>query len=311
MTRRIGFSSLGLACLALFAPGPADVAASGRRLPDTIALPDGFQPEGIAVGRGAAAYVGSIPTGAIYRADLVSGRGSILVPPRAGRAAIGLEVDVRTNLLYVAGGPTGAAYVHDADTGEEVAAFQLTDEADTFVNDQIVVRDAVYFTDSRRPVLYRIALSAGGEPTGEVAEIPLGGDYVHIPGAFNANGIEAAPSGRELILVHSALGLLYRVDPDTGVAAAIDLGGATLPNGDGLLLRGSRLFVVQNRLNQIAVVALDRRLESGRVERLLTDPGFDVPTTVDSFAGAIYAVNARFGTPPAPDTTYTIERVSF
>ena len=39
----------------------------------------------------------------------------------------------------------------------------------------------------------------------------------------------------------------------------VDLGGATLANGDGLLLAGRVLFVVQNRLNQIAVVQLSGR----------------------------------------------------
>ena len=36
----------------------------------------------------------------------------------------------------------------------------------------------------------------------------------------------------------------------------IDLGGAELTNGDGLRFAGSRLYVMQNRLNQIAVVKL-------------------------------------------------------
>jgi len=34
------------------------------------------------------------------------------------------------------------------------------------------------------------------------------------------------------------------VDPDTGEASAIDLGGDAVPNGDGLLLRGHTLYVV-------------------------------------------------------------------
>ena len=45
-------------------------AASAQTFPDLIPLPDGFQPEGIAVGKGSTFYVGSIPTGAIYRGDL-------------------------------------------------------------------------------------------------------------------------------------------------------------------------------------------------------------------------------------------------
>ena len=33
--------------------------------PETIPLPNGWQPEGIAIGRGTTFYVGSIPTGAV------------------------------------------------------------------------------------------------------------------------------------------------------------------------------------------------------------------------------------------------------
>ena len=42
----------------------------------------------------------------------------------------------------------------------------------------------------------------------------------------------------------------------------------------------------------------------------ITDPNFDVPTTVGVFGSSLYAVNARFTTPPTPDTTYTVVRVS-
>jgi hypothetical protein len=41
----------------------------------------------------------------------------------------------------------------------------------------------------------------------------------------------------------------------------------------------------------------------------LTDDDFDVPTTITKQAGAIYAVNSRFGIPPSPDNEYTIVRV--
>lgn len=308
MTNRMGVFSFAAVVLTSLA-APRDAAARGL-FPDSIALPDGFRPEGIAVGRGATIFAGSIPTGAIYAASLVTGRGRILVPPEEGRAAIGLSYDWRTDLLYVAGGPTGQAFVYDASTGETVATFALTSEAATFVNDQIIVRDAVYFTDSLRPVLYRIALGRGGEldPDAPVVEIPLGGDYVQVEG-FNANGIVASPSGRTLIVVNSVLGLLYRVDPRTGEATEIDLGGATVVNGDGMLLRGDTLYVVQNQLNQVAVIDLDRHFLEGEVERVLTSDRLDVPTTIDDFLGVLYVVNARFGTPPTPETTYTIEKL--
>src|SRR5690242_15897151 len=59
--------------------------------PGIISLPVGFQPEGIAA-RDSFIYVGSIPSGAVYRADISTGVGSVLVPSQAGRAAIGLKV---------------------------------------------------------------------------------------------------------------------------------------------------------------------------------------------------------------------------
>lgn len=283
-------------------------AAPAQAFPDVISLPDGFQPEGIAVGKGSTFYVGSIPTGAVYSGDLRTGEGSILVPPQEGRAAIGLKYDERTGLLFVAGGPTGYAFIYNGETGANVTEIQLT-TGDRFINDVVITQDAAYFTNSRQPVLYRVPLENNGElpdsPT--VEEIPLTGDYVFVPGAFNANGIAATPNGDTLIIVSS--GLLYNVDPATGEATLIDLGGATVPNGDGILLEGKTLYVVQNRLNQIAVVELNPDFTGGTIVDTITDESFDVPTTIARFGNSLYAVNARFGSPPPVGTDDDIVRV--
>ena len=85
----------------------------------------------------------------------------------------------------------------------------------------------------------------------------------------------------------------------------VDVGTESFPAGDGLLVIGRTLYVVQNRLNSIAVVALDRDGSSGTVTRRITDPRFDVPTTVASFGNRLYLPNARFSTPPTPTTPYT------
>src|SRR4029079_14477976 len=85
-------------------------AAPAQAFPNLIPLPNGFQPEGIASGNGTTFYVGSIPTGAVFRGDLRTGEGDVLVPAQAGRSAIGLKYDARTGLLFVAGGGTGNAY---------------------------------------------------------------------------------------------------------------------------------------------------------------------------------------------------------
>lgn len=278
--------------------------------PETIPLPNGFQPEGIASGRGTTFYVGSIPTGAIYEGDFRTGEGEILVPAQGGRSAIGLKYDPRSDLLFVAGGATGYAYVYDAETGANVAEIQLS-TLPSFINDVVITQDAVYFTNSFQPIIYRVPLLNNGELPEQpiVEEITLGGDYEFTPGAFNANGIAATPNGKTLIIVNSTEGALYKVDPSTGVATRIDLGTGAVPNGDGILLRGKTLYVVQNRLNQIAVIELSSDYTAGTIETVITSPLFRVPTTIAAFGDALYVVNARFGTVPTPDTDYDVVRV--
>ena len=300
---------LVLLLMALVALVPATAGAA--TFPDLIRLPDGWQPEGIAAGRGSSLYVGSIPTGAIWKADARTGEGEVLVEGREGRAAIGIKVDKR-NRLFVAGGPTGMAFVYDARTGEDLASYQLTPEgtAATFVNDVAVTHKAAYFTDSLNQQLYVVPFGRGGRLPGQgkVRVLPLTGDLQYTTG-FNLNGIAADRGGRALLAVQSNTGLLFRINPRTGVTRQVDLGGASLTNGDGLLLIGRVLFVVRNRLNEIAVVKLDRSLDRGRLVTTITDPDFDVPTTIALQDGRLYAVNARFGNPDPASARYDIVRV--
>jgi outer membrane protein assembly factor BamB len=291
-----------LAVAAVAAP-----AALAQAFPKTIPLPNGWQPEGIAIGRGTTFYVGSIPTGAVYRGDLRTGKGAVLVPGEDGRAATGIEYD--RGRLFVSGASTGKAFVYDARTGRLIREYQLASGAGaTFVNDVVVTRSAAYFTDSNRAVLYRVPLSRTGAPGAAAQTVPLTGDFELVSG-FNLNGIDATANGRWLVVVQSNTGKLFRVDPATGVTTAIDLGGATLMNGDGILLAGRTLYVVQNRDNQIAVVRLAANLARGSVTRTITDSAFDVPTTIDRLGARLYAVNARFGTAPGPTTTYSVVEV--
>jgi sugar lactone lactonase YvrE len=263
-------------------------AAGTKAWPDTIRLPNGFQPEGIATS-GETFYVGSIPTGAVYRGNLRTGRGAVLVRGGEGRAAIGVEV--RRGLIFVAGGETGKAFVYNARTGAPVVTHTLT-TGSTFVNDVVVAGNAAWFTDSVNPVLYRVQLAATGRPGPEVETIRLTGDLRYVAG-FNVNGIDATVD--RLVLVQSNTGKLF-TSTFAGVTKEIALGGTTLVNGDGILLSGRTLYVVQNRNNRIARVALNGALTAGRVTGYITDKDFDVPTTVDDYGRRLYAVNARFGT---------------
>jgi hypothetical protein len=294
-----------------------NTVAAQETFPEVFNIPNGWQPEGIAVGRGTDFFVGSLLDGAVYGGDLRTGEGEIVVPPQEGRIAVGLAVDKRSNAIFVAGGGPflgpipGSAYVYDAETGAELAEYPLNG---LFVNDVVVTREAAYFTDSSRPVLYRIPLGPGGELSdpSETQEIPLGDEFDFDPAVFpNANGIEATSNGKWLILVNTVFRSLYRVNPLTGEATKIDLGGADVPDGDGLVLAGRTLYVVQNFLNQIGIVTLDPSLTSGVVsDEPLISVEFRIPTTAAKFGNTIYAVNARFGdfTPgvPSPDLEFTV-----
>jgi sugar lactone lactonase YvrE len=294
-----------LAALTALAVGPAQASSNW---PQVIPLPTGFQPEGIDIGNGHTFYVGSIPTGAVYRGNLRTGTGAVLVPAQAGRAAIGL--DFSDKRLFVAGGPTGRAWVYDARTGATLASYRLAAGPPTFVNDVVVTRDAAWFTESQDDVLYRVPIAPDGTlgSQADVEVVPLTGDFALAPG-FNVNGIDATPRGDTLVIVQSNLGRLYTVDPGSGEADLIELAGGNVMFGDGILLDRKTLYAVQNQLNRVAVVKLRRDLSSGTITGHLSDPDLDVPTTIAEFGKALYAVNARFGVPSPATQPYSVVRL--
>ncbi|WP_129336461.1 superoxide dismutase [Cellulomonas endophytica] len=306
MRARPLLAALALALAATLPPGAAAAAPPGA-FPERIPLPPGFQPEGIDAGPGTTFYVGSLADGSIYRGDLRTGEGAVLAEG-AGAPAVGVLHEAGRDRLWVAGGASGEVRAYDATTGELLALYSFPGAG--FLNDVAIADGAVHVTDSVVPQLAVIPLGAGGALPDEDAAttLPLTGDLVYGAG-FNANGIVATPEGA-LVLVQSGTGLLFAVDPATGVATTIDLGGATVVNGDGLELRGRTLFVVQNRLNQVAPVRLAADLRTGTVGPVLTDPDFRVPTTIAFAAGRLWAVNARFGTPPGPDVDYDVVQVA-
>lgn len=310
MTKRLR-ATFALAIAAALAlggiAGPAAAAPpSSAPFPDEIALPNGWAPEGITAGRGTTVYVGSLATGSIWRGDVRTGTGSVLAGP-AGGPAVGVEYEFGANRLWVAGGPTGQVRVYDASSGALLETFQFPTGG--FLNDLVATGDAVYVTDSGFGYLGVIPLGDDGSlpDPADVETLPLGGDFVLQPG-FNLNGIVAARGW--LIAVQSNAGKLFRIDPATGDATEIELLGTdTVAAGDGLELRGSTLFVVRNQLNLVAEFKLGPALAAALLVDEHTSSGFAIPTTSAWQAGALYAVNARFGTPVTPDTEYWITRV--
>ncbi|MEV1287993.1 superoxide dismutase [Micromonospora sp. NPDC049679] len=301
-------AGLAAALTVTSAPAGAAPARPEPPFPRTIALPAGFQPEGIAIGALPYAFFGSRATGAIYRASLATGEGAV-INAGSGTPSLGMKLDARGR-LYVAGGSGGDGRVVDGVTGALLASYRFT-ASPSFVNDVVLTPRAAWFTDSTNAVLYQVPLDRSGRLPGPdaVVRLPLTGDIVYGAG-INANGIARTPDGRGLLVVQSNTGRLFRVDPTTGVTRAVDLGGELLTNGDGLLLHGHTLHVVQNRLNTVAVLRLDDAGVRGRVISRLTDPRFDVPTTVAAYGQRLYLPNARFTTPPTSTTPYSVVAIA-
>ena len=282
----------------VLAGSPALAAA----YPDSIPLPDGFYPEGIEVGIGHDFYVGSLLDGAVYKGDLRTGEGAVLAAGVEGRFLAGLEYDRRSGLLWAVGGDSGGTklFAFDGSSGDLVDKIAING---VFLNDLVVTRDALYITDSLADQFWVIPLSNRGAPAGPPRAIPLSGDFQFVTEGelpINLNGIDATANGKMLIAVHSTLGVLYRINPVTGEATEIDLGGDAVPFGDGIVLHGRTLYVVQNFANTLAVVELQPDLSSGQVVDSITSELFRVPATADRFGNSLYLVNARFDVAPPP-----------
>jgi sugar lactone lactonase YvrE len=288
---------LPLLVLALVAAVAAPATASRR--PEVIVLPGATSAEGIAAGRGATFYAGDLFAGDIFRGNIRRGTAELFIDAPAGRMAVGMAADLRHGLLFVAGGFTGQGYVYDLGTGATVASYQFATPPATVINDVAVTRRGAWFTDSLQARLYFVPVSRAGVP-GPSRTLGLSGPAVDTSGEFNLNGIAATANGKTLIVAHSANGQLYTVDPMTGSSATI--GGVSVPNVDGIVLAGRRLWAVQNS-NQVTRIRLGRHLRSGVVEEVITSALFQTPATAARFGSLLAVVNAKFdtGIPPTAD----------
>jgi sugar lactone lactonase YvrE len=282
------------AALALAPAGPAAATRSDA----VIVLPGASSAEGIAAGAGSTFYAGDLFRGDIFRGDVRRGTAALFIDAPDGRAAVGMAADLGHKLLFVAGGATGQGYVYSLRTGATVATYQLATTG--FINDVAVTRGGAWFTDSLNATLYFVPVSRRGVP-GPLRTLGLSGPAADLSGDFNLNGIQATPSGRTLIVAHSFHGKLYTVDPATGASAPI--AGVDVPNVDGIVLDGRRLWAVQNFDNRVSRFRLSGDLSRGALEKVIVSPAFAIPTTAALFGHRLAVVNSHFDTgipPTAP-----------
>jgi hypothetical protein len=322
-----------IAAVAVVASAVVFGAAAAAPFPDRIDFPlnpnngTPWAAEGIFI-EGQTFYAGDTTNGAVLKGNVRTGESSILVPAAAQgtKAALGVFVD-KWNRLWVAGG--GApnanerhAFVYDADTGALIKDIMLalgpfpTGSAYGIINDLTVTKDAAWFTNTNNAtnpganVLFKVPLGKHGEiGTPTKVSIPF----------FGANGIEATKSGKTLVIAGFTTGEYFTLDTGTNAVEKIDItengAPASLPRGDGLILRGHTLYIVLNlpnaavpgRCGDVPVVQLSGDMSSGQVVDHLNsaaDPLVN-PATADIFGKNVYVIRRNFAPPPAAPCTTT------
>lgn len=311
MTRRTRSATL-LTVLAVLAAtflvgAPRAVADQAPRPSVLYTLDDSSHgnPEGVAWD-GRHFYVGATGDGTIYRGTLRDRTVHTFIPGVTGRASVGMKVV--HGKLYVAGGPTGNIYVYDVRHPRR-APITLATGLGGFLNDLVVTaRGDVYVTDSFRPTLWHVAADQV-KPGGSVDGIDVSADIPYTAGAFNLNGIVKFRGGRELIVVNTADGKLYRIQFHVHRAPSIGAVDApALIGGDGMIVDRGQLVVVRGDPASLTFLKLTDRRTKATIDRLVTDPTLRGPSTVAAAAGRYLVVNADFATSTKPFTVAGLPR---
>ena len=241
------------------------VPSAAASSPEVIVLPGASSAEGIAAGRGPPS------TRATFSAATSSGA-TCAGPPSSSstrRTAARPSAWRRpgTRLLFVAGGFTGQAYVYDPAPAPPSPPTSSAPPEPSVINDVAVTRRGAWFTDTKQ------ASSTSSRSTGTASRA------VQHPGTerpgrrhqrrFNLNGIRATADGRTLIVAHSAKGELYTVDRAPGTSATI--AGVSVPTVDGIVLRGRRLWAVQNSATRSPGSGSAATFAPGRREVITSD----------------------------------------
>jgi sugar lactone lactonase YvrE len=313
---------VALTSIALVLAGPAGIAKAGpghaghvaqHTLVFTLDPSTHGNPEGVAWDKHSRAFfVGATGDGTIYRGTLNNSTVSefIAFPADSGRSSVGMKV--HRGLLYVAGGGTGNIYVYNLATKATVATFATG--AGGFLNDLVVTHKGdVYVTDSFRPMLWHVTAAQVQAGTGTPESIDVAPKIEFVPGAFNLNGIVAREHGKQLIVVNSTTGKLFRVvltrdGSDARSIKAIHGLGTGLTCGDGMIVDRGRLVVVIGDPATLNFVKLRHHNLRGRITNVRGDKTLTGPSTVARAKDRYLVVNADFATSTTPFTVSGLAR---
>lgn len=293
MVSRWKLAATAVATLCIAHPALAQETARKIPLPPEINYP-----EGVAISPvDGHVYVNSATTGTMVRVNPQDGTarlvGTLVDPAHAaltGVKALGLKVD-HHGRAWVAGGATGSAYVVQVDSGEVLAQFS-TPAGNTLINDVAVGDTAAYFTDTRRPVLWR-ALADNPRSGALEPWLDLSSSVIPYGEGANLNGIAVTADGRFLVVTHMQRGELYRIDIATREITRIEVEGGAIDGGDGLILAGQRLYIVRQPHQEIVALNLSADLTTARVHKRVTSPVLEWPATAALGQNALIIGNSQ------------------
>lgn len=220
-------------------PGSAAQARSvDYDLPQSGILLEGI---GLA-GDGDTFYVSGVNDGGnIYRGE-VGEEALELWYDGTGTTGRGIDVDDEGR-VFVAGGPTGTVRIFDA-AGLLVSSV-ATNTAGSFLNDLWVAEDgSVYVSDSSLPIIWRITEGPTGWQITRWLDVSPVITYTTATTDFDLGGIVTTKDGDHLLTSQGTTGQLWRVDLTTREIVEVDLGGESIVNADGIVLKGRKLWVV-------------------------------------------------------------------
>lgn len=298
----------------LMASTPA-FAQSGVKL---LPLPDAAAyPEGVTVDPTTGAiYTNSANTGAIFRIDPDTGAAVRIgdpldmgdsPPAKPVSVALGLKADGQGR-LWVAGARTGSMHVVDITTGDRLARF-TTPAGAWLINDVALTADAAYFTDTLRPVLWRVARDSVADAALE-PWLSFEGTALEYGEEPNLNGIAATPDGRYLIVVLMKTGRLFRIDTLTRDVATIDTGASALDGGDGLALVGQRLFLVRQSAGEVVALDLSPDLSAASEVKRIKPAELAWPATIAVRGDRLIVANSQLNRRASGDPILPFSLVS-
>ena len=234
-------------------------------------------------------FVATYNDGTIYRGQLDDPNVPVYIRGTLGQVAEGISV--ARGLLYMAGGFSGQIRVYDLASKTLVGRFEtgsggrLTDLAVTGTGD-------VWVTDGARPVLWHLSPQQIAAGSGTPTALEVRPEITFTSDSYNLNGIVAV-TDRRLLVVNEGDGSLYRIELDhyaLGGRVITKVGGATVRQGEGMLLDGHRLVVADSR--GLSMLNLSDDASHASDFTTMRDPAFDAALSVARAGNRFLVINS-------------------